>query len=644
MELNFKSGKTIKNDIQKKQIEKVNMYISEKDILKQNLKGEVENKEIRFPKDLGEQHPFDVKLTEELYKNFGVITAAVDKYVDFIVGPGFYVTSEDLKAQTIIQQFNQDVNMDVVLRAWIKEAIVKHSGFLELGGGKNENVKGIKVLDSKSIYAKRDARGNIEKYNQFKGDLNKFSMDKVIPFEEYQIAQIKFNNIGDDAYGQGLIYPSLKLINHLFGLQINMNLLMQRKANAPYHVKIGSIEKDIYPSPQAVANFGKDLEWLNNKHEWCTDALVEIKAVDFGALGDKFEFPLRHYLDLIYASLQIPKILMGEDVNLAVAPVQMDAFQRRIQSIQAEVEKVIETKIYKRVLNAQGIDEHVEFEWGQPSTADKNERIRQITELLKLFNLSPKLAIELQMELAKLMGLKIEQIKPEELVKEQTDNTQQPKVPGQNKSKQMLIKQAITDEDIIKSQNKIYEDKEENECNCGSHLENKSDYNLKEWLDFNYDDYLNAIIESIKQDKFELLAALDRTDIKLGRLGQTQINSLKRVLIDGFNNNISILELTEDIKQKVNIRDLVDEEGNIRALADNRAYLIARTETTRMSNLGAAKHFQNEGAKKYRWVSTLSERTSDICRNLNGRIFEFGKGPLPPAHINCRSTITVVEE
>jgi SPP1 gp7 family putative phage head morphogenesis protein len=40
----------------------------------------------------------------------------------------------------------------------------------------------------------------------------------------------------------------------------------------------------------------------------------------------------------------------------------------------------------------------------------------------------------------------------------------------------------------------------------------------------------------------------------------------------------------------------------------------------------------------YRWVSTLDKKTSAQCKSLDGRVFEIGKGPLPPAHINCRST------
>ena len=40
----------------------------------------------------------------------------------------------------------------------------------------------------------------------------------------------------------------------------------------------------------------------------------------------------------------------------------------------------------------------------------------------------------------------------------------------------------------------------------------------------------------------------------------------------------------------------------------------------------------------YIWISILDERTSNICQSLSRRVFQVGKGPLPPAHQNCRST------
>lgn len=45
---------------------------------------------------------------------------------------------------------------------------------------------------------------------------------------------------------------------------------------------------------------------------------------------------------------------------------------------------------------------------------------------------------------------------------------------------------------------------------------------------------------------------------------------------------------------------------------------------------------------EYVWRSVIDGRTSDICRDRNGRRYKFGNGPLPPAHMNCRSHISPV--
>lgn len=42
---------------------------------------------------------------------------------------------------------------------------------------------------------------------------------------------------------------------------------------------------------------------------------------------------------------------------------------------------------------------------------------------------------------------------------------------------------------------------------------------------------------------------------------------------------------------------------------------------------------------EYEWVSILDDKTTRICRRLDGKHWPFGKGPLPPAHVGCRSDI-----
>lgn len=41
--------------------------------------------------------------------------------------------------------------------------------------------------------------------------------------------------------------------------------------------------------------------------------------------------------------------------------------------------------------------------------------------------------------------------------------------------------------------------------------------------------------------------------------------------------------------------------------------------------------------KFYEWVAIIDDATTDICRSRDGKVFVYGKGPLPPAHYRCRS-------
>src|SRR5690606_18569749 len=73
----------------------------------------------------------------------------------------------------------------------------------------------------------------------------------------------------------------------------------------------------------------------------------------------------------------------------------------------------------------------------------------------------------------------------------------------------------------------------------------------------------------------------------------------------------------------------------------NAAATVVRTAVQHVATQARVETLQANAdiLKGYRWSSTLDGRTGEICRSLDGRVFEFGKGPLPPAHPNCRSSI-----
>jgi hypothetical protein len=397
----------------------------------EQFKSDTPMKMIKFPAELGEEHPFDFKTLEGIYKNFGPATGVVDKYVDFIVGPGFYVTSKNAKAQTIIEDFMHDVNFDTVLRQWVKQALVKGTSPMELGI-QNGKIVGLKVLNADYIYIKRNKKGEIIEYNQYVGDANGFQKSKVNTFKPNEIAFLVFNQMGDSPYGNGILMPTMRIVDNILKAEKDMHMLMGRKANSPLHIKLGNMEKDDIPTDEEVMNFGQKLEYMTNKQEWCTGPNVEMTPIDFGNLSDKFTSVLEHDMRSFLYTTQVPQVLMGEgNIPEGLAGVQLDAFSRRNQSFQAEIEKIVELQIFEVVLESNGLQADVEMEWGQPSVAEKNDKIARLTLLLQNPMLSPVLIDEIELQLAELLGIDVEKLQTPEAQRAKEEKRSQPVIPGQ---------------------------------------------------------------------------------------------------------------------------------------------------------------------------------------------------------------------
>ena len=74
----------------------------------------------------------------------------------------------------------------------------------------------------------------------------------------------------------------------------------------------------------------------------------------------------------------------------------------------------------------------------------------------------------------------------------------------------------------------------------------------------------------------------------------------------------------------------------------NNSVRLIRTETTYSCNQAELASYEELDIDRYKYVATLDSRTSPICQNLDGKIFETKDAKagtnLPAMHPNCRST------
>lgn len=176
-----------------------------------------------------------------------------------------------------------------------------------------------------------------------------------------------------------------------------------------------------------------------------------------------------------------------------------------------------------------------------------------------------------------------------------------------------------------------------------------------------------------KYIKADLMAGLVSAESELGLdIGYTESykNKLTQVYqqqIDGYTINgkkwPGIKGVTKEVQHKViktvqngiqknmKLDDIKKDVKDVfEGFSDWRSEMIARTESTRITNEGKVLGYKESGLKgKKIWKAAIDARTSPICRRLNGQITEldddfFDQDTMksyrtPPAHPNCRSTI-----
>lgn len=108
------------------------------------------------------------------------------------------------------------------------------------------------------------------------------------------------------------------------------------------------------------------------------------------------------------------------------------------------------------------------------------------------------------------------------------------------------------------------------------------------------------------------------------KLKNAMVEELTQMLIQGK----SVKEASKALSKRLD----VDLKNCIRLIHTEHSYFIGES---------TAKAYNELGVEKYQFVATLDKRTSEICQNLDGKVFDLKDRVVgvnaSPLHVNCRS-------
>lgn len=111
------------------------------------------------------------------------------------------------------------------------------------------------------------------------------------------------------------------------------------------------------------------------------------------------------------------------------------------------------------------------------------------------------------------------------------------------------------------------------------------------------------------------------------------LNKLQQTLEDG------LVDIVARGQSKDKLVEKLQERFNV---SFHEADRLARTEVSHLQNQATMDSYVEEGVEKYQFLAEIDNRTSDICIEHNGLVYNTADAIVgenyPPLHVNCRST------
>ena len=111
---------------------------------------------------------------------------------------------------------------------------------------------------------------------------------------------------------------------------------------------------------------------------------------------------------------------------------------------------------------------------------------------------------------------------------------------------------------------------------------------------------------------------------------------VREAVTQGYTDGQGALEVARQLRGTRSRKGILD-------MSARGAEAMVRTAFNHIASVAREQTYKaNPTIKAEQWVSVLDHRTTPICQSRDGNFYEVGKGPRPPAHIGCRSTMVPV--
>lgn len=318
------------------------------------------------------------------YDSESTVWAAINSIAFNTTMVGYNLDSDDNdKNLKVIRKFCRKSDLDSVILASATNALIFGDAFIEI----IYNKKGIPTrlinVDPRTIEIQYNNHGDVINYIQ------KVQKKKIKIIPKY-MCHLKLFDRPDSPYGISLIEPSLNTIQKKVRTDNAIFNSIIRHGMKKYMVVVGKVGDEELPPESVLTQIRSEIKDIDERSEFVIPWNVDIKTLDDKGVQGVEEY-YNYFQTQMVIGLLCPEESLGLGANStqATAVVKAILYERMINSFQNKISRVIETDIFNKILQSNGLEEDsVDILFNQVTEQDEAMRAKWTGDLMKGFRTS----------------------------------------------------------------------------------------------------------------------------------------------------------------------------------------------------------------------------------------------------------------
>jgi hypothetical protein len=273
-----------------------------------------------------EQHIGDNRTYMNVYLSDPIVRSLIDLPCLYAVKDGYDIVTEDEQLREKIEKMFVDINIDMTIYGWLRNARIFGSGYLEWTGDN------LVLRSSQNMYVKRNEHGQVMWYYQSVG-----ADQEDVRFNPDEIIELQNNPFDDYAYGLSDIHTILYLVDLKDYAERDIGAALNKYAVSRFDISCGL--PDMPYGPDKINEIVETFNTLEPGEDIIHGNDIQIKELEGTDRAFEYGKYTDDLLDKIHMALKVPRTMWSNPAE--ARPI----FEPYVKYLQKAVESSINSQL-----------------------------------------------------------------------------------------------------------------------------------------------------------------------------------------------------------------------------------------------------------------------------------------------------------